>query len=551
MPSKKIKNNLKKIKTWAQENVILSPSEKNSFLEWCDELEKKVAQAVMSPLKIGLLGGTGVGKSTLINRLAGKEISVAHKKRPYTDKVIVYQHNELSDAFQKEVPSTIICKHDRYEISHLILYDFPDYDSLVTEHHKLVKQFSQELDIIVWVTSPEKYADQSMIQMMKTLLQSSKNYCFVLNKIDQLTPEDTAQVVGHWSMLLGQIEIFGAPVFAISALLSDETNNQDKQSDNFEALQKWIFKKRKEHEKISITQSNVENQIKQKTKNICQQLDCQNIDNIVNALEKINAELITFELSRQKDILEILTPDAHGAIFHYLSQQSHFLWPVGLAFSILTRLKNISEQHDKKSLSIKSPELFLKSLDKRINILQTRPVISDKNISLTQTYLDFINQYQDPNQVAPFLGKINAIQSLFFVAKQWLAISIPIVICILYLGNISHLTISFDSIHFSSIVEFVFNIFLRLFHPEGLIAMLSLTVMELFICIKIASTWHNRMDKKAHSLYSHLSCQVSKTLLLSLQSQLKPLMHWSKQAQLDCMTLIDGWAKGHSRQAKK
>ena len=43
-------------------------------------------------LVIGLVGGTGVGKSTLINALAGDAISTSSDRRPTTDRVIVYRH---------------------------------------------------------------------------------------------------------------------------------------------------------------------------------------------------------------------------------------------------------------------------------------------------------------------------------------------------------------------------------------------------------------------------------------------------------------------------
>jgi len=542
MSSDKIKKNINEIKSWAQKNVILNASEKNDFIKWCDKLEKNFFQASQTPLKIGLLGGTGVGKSTIINRLAGEEISVAHKYRPQTNNVIVYQHQDFSSDVNDETPYTVICKHTRSEISHLILYDFPDYDSLISDHRETVLKFSKELDIIVWVTSPEKYADQSMIQMMKTLLQSSKNYCFVLNKIDQLTYEETDQVVGHWNMLLGQIEIFGAPIFAISALLSsDDINKHDRSRDSFLALQKWIFKKRKEHERIVIAKSNIEKQIDRRVKTLCQKIDCQKYENIVHELEKISSDLKTFEKNRQKDILEILTPDAHLSILNYLKNQSHFLWPVRIAFSFFHKLNDISDQNEKRFFSTKSPELFLKNIDQKINILNLKPVNFENDISLRQTYSDFIDQYQDPNQVAPFLGKIGTVQSLLFIAKQWFAMTIPLLICILYLGNISSISLSFTDINFNCIISFAFNVLLRLFHSDGFIAMLSLFVIEIFICIKLASSWHKKMNDKARLLYKHLSCNISKTLLQTMLSQLQPLIKWSQQAHLDCITLIDYW----------
>ncbi|MBF0451839.1 MAG: 50S ribosome-binding GTPase, partial [Candidatus Magnetomorum sp.] len=488
MSSQLLKNNLTTIRTWAQQNVILSTPEKVNFLHWCDQLDATLDQALRAPLKIGLLGGTGVGKSSIINRLAGKEISVAHNERPYTDKVIVYHHNDLDAMLMDNLPLAIIHKHDRQDISHLILYDFPDYDSLMHEHREMVQQYSCGLDIIVWVASPEKYADQAMIQIMPTLLQSSKNYCFVLNKIDQLSPEDTAQIIGHWNMLLSQSDISDAPIFAVSTLLMD-----DHQNDSFEPFRKWIFKKRKEHEIIAITQSNIENQINQKTQQLCQQINGQAITDVRNKLDKINSELNTFEKNRQNDILEILTPDAHSAIHGYLAQQTQFLWPVGVAFALVRRLKKISVSNTQKAISQKVPEMFLMSTDRHIHLLQQHTAISENNISLSTAYQDFINRYQDPNQIAPFLGKMSPLQTFFFVMKQWLGLSIPVILFVLYLGGVSNWDISTDTIALRNILPFLFKVIIRLFHPEGLIALVSLLFIELFLCLQLASAWYKRM----------------------------------------------------------
>jgi len=534
MSPKQLQKDLIHFKTWAQENILLKPEESNDLVIWCNQQESILNKALYSPLKIGLLGGTGVGKSSIINQLAEKKISVAHYQRPYTNKIVAYIHKDVAPFFDKNDPMIFVHDHDQSHISHLILYDFPDYDSLIHEHRQMVQHYSKNLDIIIWVASPEKYADQAMLDMMPTLLQSSKNYCFVLNKIDQLSHEETDQIIGHWNRLLSQSKVSDAPIFAVSALLATEIQYVD----NFESFKKWIFKRRKEHEIIAIKQSNVENQITQKTQQLYQQINENDIHDVRHNLDKMYRQLNTFEQNRQHDILELLTPDAHQSIHSYLFQQSCFLWPVGLAFTIISRLKKFSEKNYKKKVSKNIPEMFLKSMDQQINLLCKTIPVSEKNISLSESFENFIHQYQDADQVAPYLGKISPVHRFLFTIRQWLSVFTPVFLFIVYLGVGSDADFFNNSFQLRDCLVFVFHVLIRLFQPEGLVAMISLLMIEFVICSQVAFAWYKRMDQKANLLYSHLSKHVSKKMIEIFMEELKPLEEWSKQAQQDFQILL-------------
>ena len=48
------------------------------------------------PLVVGLFGGTGVGKSSLLNRLAGAEIARTGVVRPTSMEITAYLHNSVN-----------------------------------------------------------------------------------------------------------------------------------------------------------------------------------------------------------------------------------------------------------------------------------------------------------------------------------------------------------------------------------------------------------------------------------------------------------------------
>ncbi|MHB8202462.1 MAG: GTPase, partial [Desulfomonilaceae bacterium] len=110
---------------------------------------------------VGLIGGSGVGKSTLINAIAGKDISRPSDRRPFTDKIVAYRHKEqarglvkLSDLFRD--PDTV---HENEKLKPVVIFDLPDIDSVETSNRNTVTQIIPHLDAVIWVASPEKYAD--------------------------------------------------------------------------------------------------------------------------------------------------------------------------------------------------------------------------------------------------------------------------------------------------------------------------------------------------------------------------------------------------------
>ena len=120
---------------------------------------------------VALAGGTGSGKSTLFNALAGANFSPAGVTRPTT------KHSHACVWGMEGAAPLLdwldVQRRHRYArasaldegeatLNGLLLLDLPDHDSVVTGSAALVDRLVKMADMLVWVLDPLKYADASV-----------------------------------------------------------------------------------------------------------------------------------------------------------------------------------------------------------------------------------------------------------------------------------------------------------------------------------------------------------------------------------------------------
>ena len=139
------------------------------------------------PLIVAFMGGTGVGKSSLLNRLAGKAIARAGIERPTSREVTLYHHHSVA---LQNLPEALplakinISQHDDESKKNIVWIDMPDFDSTEQRNKHLVLQWLPHIDVLIYVVSPERYRDEKAWRLL--LAEGARHaWLFALNQWDR------------------------------------------------------------------------------------------------------------------------------------------------------------------------------------------------------------------------------------------------------------------------------------------------------------------------------------------------------------------------------
>ena len=140
------------------------------------------------PLVVAFFGGTGVGKSTLLNRFAGQTIARTGVERPTSREVTIFVHNSVEiKQLPKDFPldKVNIRQHQDETKREIMWIDMPDIDSVETANLEIVRDWIPYIDVLLYVVSPERYRDDKGWQFL--LDQGYKHaWLFVINQWDFL-----------------------------------------------------------------------------------------------------------------------------------------------------------------------------------------------------------------------------------------------------------------------------------------------------------------------------------------------------------------------------
>ncbi|MBX2881152.1 MAG: 50S ribosome-binding GTPase [Granulosicoccus sp.] len=179
-----------RIVSWAEKAChlgLVSSSTVETLASLSEQTPANLFDRNERPLVVGFFGGTGVGKSTLLNRLAGESIARTGVERPTSREVTLYLHDSVSiDHLPADFPLDKIhtATHGNDENRHILWIDMPDFDSSESANREQVHNWLPHIDLLIYVVSPERYKDDNGWRL---LLEHGQRHawCFVINHWDK------------------------------------------------------------------------------------------------------------------------------------------------------------------------------------------------------------------------------------------------------------------------------------------------------------------------------------------------------------------------------
>lgn len=186
---------------------------------------------------VGLAGATGSGKSSLFNAVVGEPVARIGARRPTTSTPAAAvwggaPATELLDWLAVPERHHVTAKAtDRGDqgagdqtvgvlgsLDGLVLLDLPDFDSRVDSHRIEARRVLELVDVFVWVTDPQKYADALLHEdYLRVLATHDAVTLVVLNQIDRLAPDAVEQCREDLSRLLADDGLVTTRVMSTSA----------------------------------------------------------------------------------------------------------------------------------------------------------------------------------------------------------------------------------------------------------------------------------------------------------------------------------------------
>jgi hypothetical protein len=180
-----------------------------------------------APVLTVIGGSTGAGKSTLMNSLVGRQVSVPGVLRPTTRVPVLTCHPTEVGWFSDDRILPGLARStgsaqpgvgelqvvvDQDVVSGLALLDAPDIDSVEEANRELGSQLLAAADLWLFVTTAARYADAVPWDFLRAAQARSTSLAVVLNRV----PPGAEQVVGeHLADMLRKEGLAEAPLFVI------------------------------------------------------------------------------------------------------------------------------------------------------------------------------------------------------------------------------------------------------------------------------------------------------------------------------------------------
>lgn len=195
-----------------------------------DVLERATSRRSVSAdhTVVGFFGATGSGKSSLFNAVTGTDAARVAYRRPTTDAPLAMVWGMdgstplldwLAVADRREGAPAPSLTGDG---GGLVLLDLPDFDSTQVANREIAERMAGQVDVLVWVVDPQKYADAAIHNDFIRPFSAHGAVTFVvLNQVDKLAEAEVEPVLESLRGILDRDGLGRATVLPVSAVTGD------------------------------------------------------------------------------------------------------------------------------------------------------------------------------------------------------------------------------------------------------------------------------------------------------------------------------------------
>ncbi|MFP4247344.1 MAG: hypothetical protein ACLFQ1_09220 [Halochromatium sp.] len=162
------------------------------------------------PLLVVVAGGTGAGKSTLANTLAGSAVATTSARRPTTEvPTVIGRPAELDSVLRRGVLAAEAQRASLHTAplesvpAGLVIVDALDVDSVETANRDITERLLEVADVWVWLATARTYADEAG---MAYLRQAARLDVFTLVVLTQASEAEAAEILPDLNEKLAAVE---------------------------------------------------------------------------------------------------------------------------------------------------------------------------------------------------------------------------------------------------------------------------------------------------------------------------------------------------------